>query len=313
MDFIYNLVKDFPELLEDAYKTEIPFLKKGFKRIAIFGRGGSYISGMLLKTFLGKELKIPLEVSPNFEGFVDSKTLIILISHSGNTKEVLHIFEKYKKYRHNFLILTSGGKLLEIAEKNNLKLVRLPPYLHERFTFCYCFFPLIKTAEKLGIIKSQKQVVNNMVKFLLKEQESLEREAVKVCEKINNKTPLFYSTEYFYPAAYRMQTSIEEDAKIICHSNKLTELFHNEFEALPSKNFFAFLITDGKELRGFEDQMKFFKKHLINFYEFGYHEYSREVRIMFLFQFTDFLGYYLSKLKGKKMGETPLSDRIKRL
>jgi hypothetical protein len=110
--------------------------------------------------------------------------------------------------------------------------------------------------------------INNIIKILFKEKEKIENEAIKLSLKLNKKNPVFYSSSFFYPLAYRLQTSLEEDSKVICHSNKITELFHNEIECYPNKDYFAYLIIDKKELKNFSKQIKFFKKRLKEHSEF---------------------------------------------
>ncbi|MBD3252864.1 hypothetical protein GF386_03980, partial [Candidatus Pacearchaeota archaeon] len=184
--------------------------------------------------------------------------------------------------------------------------------LHPRFTFSYGFFPVIKFLEKNKIIENKEKIIDKTIKILKKYKWKIEKEARELAGKIKNKKLLFYATNYFYPSAYRFQTSLEEDAKVICHSNKITELFHNELEVFPDNKSFVILIIDNEEIKKFKKQVIYFKK-LIDYYEIKYKKFPREIRIFVIFYFVDFLGLYLSKIKHTKMGETPLSDRIKKL
>lgn len=321
MNTIYQLITKFPERIKEAYKTEVPkIIKKKFKRILIFGMGGCYIAGLSIKEFLREDLRIPVEVC---NGFLElsslrKNTLIILLSYSGETKEVLDFFDKIKdKYSKNILILTSGGELGEKARKSKVSLIEVTPNLHQRFTFNYIFFPLLKFFEDSKFIKSKNEVVEKIIKTVEKNKKKLDKEAEKLSKKFKSKLraryPLIYATEYFYPIAYRFQTSLEEDDKILSHSNKITELFHNELEVLPDKKFFPILIIDENETSKFKPQLDFFKEHLKKYYEFANFNYSREERMFLAFYFIDFLGYHISKLKKTRMGETPLSDKIKKM
>jgi hypothetical protein len=123
---------------------------------------------------------------------------------------------------------------------------------------------------------------------------------------------LFYASNYFYPAAYRLQTSIEEDAKVICHANKITELFHNELEAFPNTKSFCLLLIDDKETKKFQKQIRYFRK-LINYHEIKYKRFTKEERMFLIFYLVDFYGFYLSIIKKTEMGKTPRSDWIKKL
>ncbi len=310
MDEIYSLVEKFPEKIKDSYETEVLRSNKNFEGIVFVGMGGNYIAGLVLKEILRKEISV--EVCQSSEILLDYKTLVILTSYSGNTKEVVDIFDKLKD-RGNILVVTSGGELLKKAKKKKVKLIKIPSDIHQRFTFAECFFPILKYLENSGMIKSKKKIVKRIVMTLKKNKKIIEEDAIQLAFRLKNENPLFYASQYFYPAAYRMQTAIEEDVKIICHANKITELFHNELEALPASYFFPVLILDKKEIQPFVKQVKFFKKHIKDFYEIGYGKYSKEERMFLIFYFVDFLGYHLSRLKDTDIGETPLSDKIKKM
>ena len=307
---VYDLIKDFPESIKRSYEFETPKLRNNFKRIIVVGMGANYNAGLLLKQFLRDEL--PVEVFTRPTKMVDSKTLVVLMSYSGNTKEVINAFNKIE-HKKNFLIITSGGKLLKIAKKARVKIIKLPEDLHHRFTFCECFFPLLKCLEMAGIAKSREEIIKDLPRLLRRKERKIEKIAHKLALKIKNKTPLFYATNYFWPVAYRFQASLEEDVKIICHANNLTELFHNELEALPKAKFYPFLFIDKRESGPFKKQIKFFKKRLKHYYEFPFYKYFRIERTFLAFYFAYFLAFYLSRIKHAVMGKTPISDKIKGL
>jgi len=305
---IYNYVCDFPNQIENSYLLDVPKTKKKFRNFRVIGMGGSYIAGLLIKEYLRDELDI--EAYPGELPEIDKKTLVILISYSGNTKETVQAFNKYKK--NDVLVITSGGKLRELAVKNKKLLIEMPEKLHQRFTFSYGFFPVIKFLEKNNYLKTRKKTINKTVKILKKYKWKIEKEARELAGKIKNKQLLCYATNYFYPSAYRFQTSLEEDIKAICHANRITELFHNELETFPDNKSYVILIIDNQEIKKFRKQMNYFKR-LINYHEIKYKRFPKEIRIFVMFYFVDFLGFYLSRIKHTKMGETPLSDRIKKL
>jgi len=210
MNRIYELVERFPEKIENSYYMKVPKVDKNFDRIVFFGMGGNYIAGQVLKELLRNE--IPLEIFTENSDF-DDKTLIILASYSGNTREVIDVFNKLKK-KDNVLVICSGGELLKKAEKKNVKLLRIPSNVHQRFTFAECFFPVLKFLEVSGLIKDKSKLVKKIIKDLTNEKDRIERDAINLAILLKNDIPLFYSSNFFYPVAYRMQTAIEEDVKI---------------------------------------------------------------------------------------------------
>ena len=311
MNKIHKLIEEFPEQIRQAYQLEVPKIKNSFNRVSIVGMGGSYISGLLIKSVFEEKIKMPIEVSHGFNLIQDSKTLYVLISYNGNTKEVIQAFNKLKK--NNLFVVTSGGKLLELSRKYKKQYVKIPSGLHSRYNIGYCFMPVIRALVNSGYAKSLKRFdANRIQRILSKEKKKLEIEAAKLAFELGDRTALFYATDYFYAAAYKLQTTIEEDVKLISHANHISELFHNELEALPNSEFLPILIIDKRDLIGLENQMRFFKSYIDKYYELGFDRYSREERMFLFFQFANFLGYHLAKLKQSEIGTTPNSDEIKK-
>jgi len=306
---IYGLIKGFPDTIKHSWEDiEVPKLDSKIKRIVVSGMGANYNAALLLKEMLREEIRVEVYQRPFI---ADKDELVILLSYSGNTKEILNILDNLKTK--NILVLTSGGELMQTAKKRRLPLIEVPVGLHPRFTFSECFFPVLKCLQKSGIIKKRDLLIKRILKSLEANEMLIEKEAKNLSLAIKDKIPLFYSTEYFYPVAYRFMSSLSEDDKIVCHANKITELFHNELEALPSSKFFPVLFVDNSEIKKFKFQLEYFKKHLNSFFYFGYEVYPREERIFLAFYLAYFLGFYLALIYKNKvpMGETPLSDEIK--
>jgi len=99
--------------------------------------GGNHVAAYALRQFLRNEINV--EVLTNMHK-TDDKTLVVFLSYSGNTKEIISAFRKLKN-KENALIVSSGGKLLQSAKRNKIKYIQIPENLHQRFTFAECFFP----------------------------------------------------------------------------------------------------------------------------------------------------------------------------
>src|SRR5213592_4850926 len=66
------------------------------KQIVVAGMGGSALAALLAKTWLGDDLAVPFEIirDYNLPAYVDSSTLVIASSYSGNTEETLSALEQ---------------------------------------------------------------------------------------------------------------------------------------------------------------------------------------------------------------------------
>ena len=142
---------------------------------------------------------------------------------------------------------------------------------------------------------------------------AVEKQAKVIIERLNNKIPLFYASNFFFPTAYALKVYTEEDAKILCYSGRITELFHNEIEALPDKKFFPILIIDKEETKNFENQINFFKKYIKNFYEIDFKNFSREERMFLILNLINYFSCSLALKRGVEPFKTLISDKIKKL
>src|SRR4030042_4219500 len=152
-----SLILRFPGRIKEAYEINVAKLNRVFDNIVFRGMGGSYIAGLTFKSMYQGEIRMPMEVRHSVS-YINSHTLYLLVSYSGNTKEVLQALEKLKKvHSDNILIVTSGGKLLKEARKRKIEYVKVKPGLHQRFTFVEIFFPIVRIFEKAGYLESKRK------------------------------------------------------------------------------------------------------------------------------------------------------------
>ena len=120
-----NYINDFTNHLSEALsigeKTLLTTTKKEINNILICGLGGSGIGGTILSDIVNDKIAVPIIISKDYSipNFVNSHTLVIVSSYSGNTEETIYALEKCQNKRAEIIIITSGGKLSVIAEKNN--------------------------------------------------------------------------------------------------------------------------------------------------------------------------------------------------
>jgi len=80
-------LKEGLELSLEFYAKEKARLPRHVKKIAFIGMGGSGIAGRILKTFLDRKAGVTTIIvdSPEIPAHLDSDTLAIVVSYSGNT------------------------------------------------------------------------------------------------------------------------------------------------------------------------------------------------------------------------------------
>ena len=95
-DLKKQIIKSF-DIESNWYINNKDSLNSNYKNInsvLICGMGGSAIGGELAKIMLSKNIKVPMLVNRSsiIPNWVDSNTLIIISSYSGNTYETIESF-----------------------------------------------------------------------------------------------------------------------------------------------------------------------------------------------------------------------------
>jgi glucose/mannose-6-phosphate isomerase len=302
-----EIIDDLPQQIEEAIDlgSAADFEFKGIKNVCIGGMGGSSIGGELLKTLSEKYSKIPFSVvrDYNLPRFVDSKTLMIIVSYSGNTEETLSLMDQVGN-KAKILCVTSNGVVEDRAKEENLPLITIPKGYPPRGAIAFLFFPVLEVLRKSGIIKLKKEDIEETIKVLSDNSETAKAWAEEISGKLKEKLPFVYSLYDFSVIARRWCTQINENSKSLAHFAVFSELNHNEIVGWENpkeilKRIFIFILRDREE----SDQMK--KRieitteliedvagEIMDVYAEGK---SRLAKMFSLIQKGDYLSFYLAR------------------
>ena len=154
-DMLRHLL-DFPSQCKEARRigksVKLPRRYSSFDNIVLSGLGGSAIGADLVRSYCWDHFKKPLYVNRNYTlpGFVDNNTVLFCMSYSGNTEETLSAYNEGKKKGAKRIVLTSGGKLKELAKKDKVPYIMIPGGLPPRAALGYSFFPLLYAVLKVA-------------------------------------------------------------------------------------------------------------------------------------------------------------------
>ena len=291
-------------------------LKKlsGFRpdAIVVLGMGGSGQIGDLIAG-LAAELKIPVPVAVwkdwGLEGLILKNKLYVFISFSGNTEEVLSGF----KMKYRVAAVCSGGKLKELAIKNNLPLALFPgDGLAPRQASGYLFYGA------MGVIKKvfPKVLLPNFSKI---NPAALEKTGRKIASHLTNKAVLVYATSNNAHLAYNWKTRLNETAKHLAFSGSLPEMSHNEitpFEKRP-KNIFAIFLIDSLDSSRNRKKINLISQ-LLNKYgvpnlKINLQGKTRLEKTWNGLILADWVSYHLAKIKKVDPESIKLIDQLKEL
>ena len=225
---ILDFPKQFPEGIKCAKHICLDnnLLWQRVENIIICGMGGSGLPGDILVTlqpldiFAYKDYGLPLQAG--------NESLIICISYSGNTEEVISSFQEAIKRRLPLISITRGGKLAKLSKQHNVPLAKIPPpYIPPRLALGYQFGALIKALSNLNLVP-EKLIQETIQLSKILAPEKLEAKAKKLAQKVFKKIPIIYSSRKFKEVGMIWKNSLNETAKILAICNYFPELNHNE-------------------------------------------------------------------------------------
>jgi len=225
---VSNVYERWKEFYEDAISRDIPGVKTA-EKIAYFGIGGSGIPGEVLKLL---DLPVEYKLFRSYKVNVDSKTTVVAVSYSGNTAETLAGVKRAQELGvKEIIVITSGGKLKEIAESKGYPLLSLPQGYQTRFIFPYIFTYLVRI---LNQSTGSNYRVQDLVDGIQDNFTMLSEVSTRIANRITGKVPIFYASDLL-PIAERFKQEVNENAKYPAFFSQLPEANHNEIELYSSQ------------------------------------------------------------------------------
>jgi len=243
-----DAIINFPNQFKWTPKIEGGKIKK-YKRFLVCGMGGSHLAAGLLQ-MIKPDLDIIIHRSyglPNLTEDLWKKRLVIISSYSGNTEEVIDGLIEAQKRNLPTVIITKGGKLLELAKQNNLSFVQIPDTgIQPRSSLGFQFLGLLKI---LKLSEMQKEI-KSLAKLL--SPKNIEPLGKHLAGKLRGHVPVIYASTKNEALAYNWKIKFNETGKIPAFYNTVPELNHNEmtgFDRKPSseelsKSFFFIFLKD---------------------------------------------------------------------
>jgi glucose/mannose-6-phosphate isomerase len=233
---LYGLPQQCRQAWEKASKFALPTDFKDINKIVICGMGGSAIGGDLLRS-LTSELNKPLVFvhrGYDLPAFVDSKTLVIASSYSGNTEETLSAFKQALNTNCKKLAATTGGKLRNLAQEKRVPIFTIDYLSQPRAALGYSFIPLIALLAKLGFLEDKSAEVEEMAQKLEKLLGKLAEDipialnpAKQLAQKLFGKLIVIYGAGILSPVVQRWKGQFNENSKAWAFYETFSELNHN--------------------------------------------------------------------------------------
>lgn len=202
------------------------------------GMGGSALAALFINSW--PKLKEPFEIARDYQvpEYVDTDTLVIVASYSGNTEETLSALADAESKGAQIAVIAGGGRLQEIAAEKGYLFAQLPKAEQPRYAVLYNLKALLDILSLAGVLDHEAYASEliQAAEFLKAATDpwaadipSSNNPAKKLALEIMGKSAVVYSGPKMHPAAYKWKISFNENAKHVAWLGQLPEFNHNEF------------------------------------------------------------------------------------
>ena len=301
-----------------------------FRLLALGGLGGSAIGGDLARDAVVDSLATPFLVVRDYQwpAAVGPGALCILSSYSGNTEEVLSLYDAAGRSGAARVALASGGELARRARADGVPCAMLPPGLPPRTALGYSLVSLLDLLNSLGCpgegqsaLEEAQEVLAAGNRRFAPEVSEAENPAKQLALALRGRIVVVYTAErHLSGVGLRWKGQINENAKTPAFHGRLPELNHNEtvgWEALrPLHAHFGLVCLRDREEHARVARRMDLTRALVAEEGVAVHEAhstgrSRLARLLSLVQLGDWVSLYLAVLAG--VDPTPVTkiDRLK--
>jgi len=230
-----KLIASFPKHIDEAMNINLSIQTGAtydtIKNIVICGMGGSGIGGEIVASWIQGKLKIPILCCHDYTppSFIDQNTLLIACSYSGDTEETLHFMQESIERKATIIGICSGGEMENICLKNKMDYVKIPNGFPPRAALAFSIIQIVRIITECNFIDSSILNSIHLGNRLLKEKQiEIQDIAKQLAEFIQNSIPIFYATSSYHAILTRARQQFNENSKILCWSQTLPEMNHNE-------------------------------------------------------------------------------------
>lgn len=319
-DLIANFTKQLREAVQIGEAAKFTAPTNEIRNILVTGLGGSGIGGTIVAQICEKELKVPFHVSKDYfiPAYVNQHTLVVVSSYSGNTEETLQSLEAAMKQNAKIVIVSSGGKTVEIAKKNNIDHIIIPGGMPPRSCFGYSASQLFYILQGMKLIGDGfRAQLKKAIDLLDAEEENIKKDSRALAEKLIGKIPAIYSATNYEGVAIRFRQQVNENGKMLCWHHVFPEMNHNELVGWTEKHddIAVVLFRNKDDFFRVQKRMdickEIFRKYTPNIYEVWSKGESQLEKSMYLIHYGDWVSWYISEIKNIDCTEVKVIDYLK--
>jgi len=215
--------------------------------IVITAMGDSALAAELVAASVSSSIRLPVTVHRGYSlpAFANGpQTLVVCISHSGNSEEVLDAFEAAQKNKCSMLVISTGGELVKRAAEKNIPVWAFDSKgVVDTAAIAYPFALLLALISRLGFIPDPTIDVAEAVSMMKRSQQHIVADVIaaknpakRYAGQLVGRWVTFVGTETLAPVARRWKTQINQLAKAGANFEVIPEATHNTLIATINPN-----------------------------------------------------------------------------
>jgi len=154
---MHKFYDKWPQIAKESYESNLePIDFKDIDHIVFSGMGGSGALGDIFSSILSKtDIHVNVVKGYHLPKTVDSNTLVITTSISGNTAETLTVLDSARKTGCKLIGFSSGGKMEEYCTKNKIEFRKISMHHSPRASFPAFLYSILKTLNSVIPVKKE--------------------------------------------------------------------------------------------------------------------------------------------------------------
>jgi len=250
---MYKVYDRWPQIAKEAYESDLkPIDFKDIDHIIFSGMGGSGALGDILSSILSDtDIHVNVVKGYHLPRTVDSNTLVVTTSISGNTAETLTVLDSARKTGCKLIAFLSGGKMEQYCIKNNVMYRKIPMHHSPRASFPAFLYSILKTLNSIIPVKKEdiSESINemkNLQKLISSSNLNENNPSLNLANWING-IPLIYYPWGLQAAAIRFKNSLQENAKSHVIVENIIETCHNGIVSWEKPSHVQPILLEGED------------------------------------------------------------------
>ena len=329
-DHLVSLPQQLQSGWQAAQAIDLPAAFRQIDRVVITAMGGSAIGAEMFAALAAPECPHPISVvrDYNLPAYArGANTLVMAASYSGNTEEVLSIFEQAQARGCSLLVVTGGGTLMDRAEAIGATTIRIEYASPRQSAVGWIVASLLNVASRLGWMHDFRADLDETVTVLsglIAEFDVtvpvMKNLAKREAGQLMGREVVVFGAGYFAAVAQRWKEQINESAKAWAALETLPDANHNSLAGMEWPDGFASKVM-ALFLMGSSDQPR--NAQRIQLTKQAYmmagcntdfaaaRGQSPLAQMMSLVLLGDFIGFYLALLYGVEPMLAPVFEEFR--